>query len=355
MLSMRPAAGFSIRVVGTLLLAWVAAQICIALHTPLPWMIGPLLATSFASIRGAPTLSWNPFRDTGQWVIGTALGLYFTPQVTALLVSLWWAIGLGIVWALLLGLAFGRWLHWVHAPRMEGLDRATTYFAGPIGGASEMTLLAERAMARTDLVASAHSLRVLIVTVVVPFVMQFSGWHGLDVAPTFARQIDWQGLVLLALCTGAGAGVMKLMKRPNPWFLGPFLVATVLTMNEITLSGIPPWLSNTAQMVIGVSLGVRFTASFMHTAPRWLASVALATVVMIVVCAGFAEGLVWLTGLPLPTMILSTSPGGIAEMAITAKVLHLGVAVVSAFQVCRLVAILLLVQPIYYWMYIRKP
>ena len=83
----------------------------------------------------------------------------------------WWAIGLGIVWALLLGFAFGRWLHWVHAPRMEGLDRATTYFAGPIGGASEMTLLAERAMARTDLVASAHSLRVLIVTVVVPF-----GW-----------------------------------------------------------------------------------------------------------------------------------------------------------------------------------
>ncbi|MEY4341236.1 MAG: hypothetical protein RL541_740, partial [Pseudomonadota bacterium] len=200
-------------------------------------MIGPLLVTSFASMRGAPTLSWNPFRDAGQWVIGTALGLYFTPQVTALVVSLWWAIGLGIAWALLLGFAFGRWLHWVHAPRMEGLDRATTYFAGPIGGASEMTLLAERAMARTDLVASAHSLRVLIVTVVVPFVMQFSGWHGIDVAPTFARQLDWQGLALLALCTGIGAGVMKLLKRPNPWFLGPFLVALVLTMNEITLSG----------------------------------------------------------------------------------------------------------------------
>jgi uncharacterized membrane protein AbrB (regulator of aidB expression) len=35
--------------------------------------------------------------------------------------------------------------------------------------------------------------------------------------------------------------------------------------------------------------------------------------------------------------------------------LQLGVAVVSAFQVCRLVAILLMVQPIYYWLYIRKP
>ena len=34
-------------------------------------------------------------------------------------------------------------------------------------------------------------------------------------------------------------------------------------------------------------------------------------------------------------------------MAITAKVLQLGVPVVTAFQVCRLVAVLLLVEPLY--------
>jgi uncharacterized membrane protein AbrB (regulator of aidB expression) len=48
-------------------------------------------------------------------------------------------------------------------------------------------------------------------------------------------------------------------------------------------------------------------------------------------------------------MILGTSPGGIAEMAITAKVLQLGVPVVTAFQVCRLVAVLVLMEPIYRW------
>ena len=36
-----------------------------------------------------------------------------------------------------------------------------------------------------------------------------------------------------------------------------------------------------------------------------------------------------------------------AEMAITAKVLQLGVAVVTAFQVCRLGAVLLLAEAIY--------
>jgi membrane AbrB-like protein len=102
-------------------------------------------------------------------------------------------------------------------------------------------------------------------------------------------------------------------------------------------------------LLIGVSLGVRFSADFVHTAPRWLVSVALGTVGMIVVCAGMAVLLAWVTGLHWATLILGTSPGGIAEMAITAKVLQLGVPVVTAFQVCRLVAVLVLVEPLYRW------
>ena len=59
------------------------------------------------------------------------------------------------------------------------------------------------------------------------------------------------------------------------------------------------------------------------------------------------------TGLHWATLILGTSPGGIAEMAITAKVLQLGVPVVTAFQVCRLVAVLVLVEPLYRWGFLR--
>ena len=63
--------------------------------------------------------------------------------------------------------------------------------------------------------------------------------------------------------------------------------------------------------------------------------------------AAFAAGLHRLTALHPATLVLGTSPGGIAEMAITAKVLQLGVPVVTAFQVCRLVAVLLLAEPVY--------
>jgi len=87
---------YTFRVTLTLLLALGAAALCVALRTPLPWMIGPLVVTAVASMAGAPTESWAPLRNGGQWVIGAALGLYFTPQVMALVASLWWAILLAI-------------------------------------------------------------------------------------------------------------------------------------------------------------------------------------------------------------------------------------------------------------------
>ena len=349
---------FFVRVLGTLLLALAAAGLCVLLHAPLPWMIGPLLAVSIASILGRPTASFTPLRNGGQWVIGAALGLYFTPSVGALVVSVWWAIGLAIVWALALGWLFGQWLYRRHGAEMRGITgpamRATTYFAGAIGGASEMTLLAERAGARTDLVAAAHSLRLMVVTVTIPFAMQFSGLHGLDTLPPLIRDVRWGGLGLLAVATGVGALLMRASGRTNPWFIGPLLVAMGFTLTGTTLSAVPTWLSNAAQLVIAVSLGVRFSREFLYTAPRWLASVALGTVAMLVLCGAFAVLLAWGTGLHWATMVLGTSPGGIAEMAITAKVLQLGVPVVTAFQVCRLVAVLLIVGPLYSRLYARS-
>ena len=162
--------------VWTLALALAAALLAVRAHVPVPWMIGPLLTTALARLAGAPVHSSNALRNGGQWTIGAALGLYFTPQVTALVLGLWWAVMLAIVWALVLGAAFGWWLH-----RAQGASaaspaerRATAWFASLVGGASEMTLLAERAGARADLVAAAHSVRMTVVVLVLPFAMQWA-------------------------------------------------------------------------------------------------------------------------------------------------------------------------------------
>ncbi|MDB5861407.1 MAG: AbrB family transcriptional regulator [Ramlibacter sp.] len=341
-----------LRTAATLVLALAAALLCVWLRTPIPWMIGPLLATSIASICNAPTQSWPPLRNAAQWAIGTALGLYFTPQVTALVASLWWAIVLAIAWALGVGWLFGAWLHSRHAHDMNvgpREQRATSYFAGAIGGASEMTLLAEREGARGDLVAAAHSVRILIVTLLVPFAFTLTGLHGSDATLPGPRVIDPSGLALLGAACAAGGWLMKRTGRANPWFMGALAVAMVLTASGIELSAVPREISYAAQLLIGISLGVRFQRQFVRAAPGWLLGVAAGTLGMVVLCAAFALVLAWGTGLNLGTLILGTSPGGIAEMAITARALQLGVPVVTAFQVCRLVAVLVLVEPLYRW------
>ncbi len=327
-----------------------------------------MLATAACSLAGWPTRSADELRNAGQWVIGTALGLYFTPQVGELVLSLWWAIVLGIVWALALGYGFGLWLHHRHADQlMQGVDphhanavRATSYFSGAIGGASEMTLLAERAGARTDLVAAAHSLRLLLVVILLPFGMQWFQAHwGLHVNTALLpgpREAQWPGLLWLAMVTGGGALVMRWLKRTNPWFMGAMLVSMGMTLSGQQWSAVPKELSNAAQLVIGISLGVRFQKEFIRTAPQWMLSVLVGSLSMMLAAAGLGWVLAEATGLHPATMILGTAPGGIAEMAITAKVLELGVPVVTAFQVCRLVAVLMLVSPLYHrWVENQPP
>jgi len=250
------------------------------------------------------------------------------------------------VWALLLGAGFGAFLKWAN-PANAALDRPTLFFASAIGGASEMAVLAERHGGRLDLVASAHSLRVLIVVVAIPFGFQFAGLRGLDQLAPAPAQVHAAGLMLLAAATLAGAAAFARLRLPNAWVLGPLAVAMVLTASGVELSTLPSWATNAGQLFIGMALGSRFTPDFARAAPRWLAAVALGTVAMIAASAGFAWVVARVAGLHWSTVLLGTSPGGIAEMCITAKVMQLGVPVVTAFHVTRYVAVLVLTAPLY--------
>jgi membrane AbrB-like protein len=333
------------RVAATLAGAAVAGALAQALYSPLPWMIGPLLATALASSLGAPSAASHTLRNAGQWLIGTGLGLYFTPEVVAVVLRLAPAIALGVLWALLLGHGFYRFLDWTE--RTRPLKPGTAYFAAAIGGASEMALLAERNGAQVDRVAAAHSLRVLLIVVLIPFGYQALGVHGADLSAAAIHSVHPVGLAGLLAATAAGGAVMQWLKVPNPWVLGALAVCMVLTGSGVEWSALPRPLSQAAQVAIAVTLGVRFTPDSLRAAPRWLGAVAVGTLAMVAVSAGFAAALAWATGLHPATVLLATSPGGMAEMAITAQVLGLGVPVVTAFHVVRYAAVLVLTAPLW--------
>jgi len=332
------------RVALTLALALAGAWVCLRLHVPLPWMIGPLLVTAGCGLAGARPHASDWVRNAGLWMIGVALGLYFTPPVVAVLWQLAPAIAVGVLWALAIGYAFYRWLL-----RCNGGNRATAFFAAAIGGASEMALLAERHQGQVDRVAAAHSLRVLLVVVLIPVAYQLGGIHGTDATLPAVQEVRPAGLALLLAASAAGMALLWRLGTPNPWVLGALLSTLLLTASGFELSALPREASNAGQLAVGVALGSRFTPEFARAAPRWLASVAAGTLAMIGASAGFAWLLAQATGLHPATVLLGTSPGGIAEMCITAKVLQLGVPVVTAFHVVRYVAVLTLTAPIYQW------
>ncbi len=325
-----------------LLLGSAAALLCTWLRTPLPWMIGPLLATAAARMSRHDLRCPVQAREAGQWVIGTALGLYFTPPVLETLASYVGYIALGVLFAILLGIACG-WL----LRRLTGIDRSTAFFAMAVGGASEMATQAERHGAQIDRVAAAHSIRIMLVVLVIPFSFKFLGLHGLDPYLPGARAVNGGGLLVLVALTSICAYGLRRIRLPNAWVIGPLLMTIALTANHWDLSALPRWVIDAGQLLIGISLGTRFSPTFVHTAPRYLAGTILCALAAILAAAGFAAGLAMISGIPLPTAILATSPGGIAEMSLTAKNLQLGVPVVTAFHVTRMVALVLSVGPVF--------
>lgn len=331
---------------GALLLALIAATVCVWLDTPLPWMIGPLFATAIACMLGAPLEAPLEVRAAGQWAIGTALGLYFTAPVVAALVSYSGWIALGILFALVLGFGAGVLLH-----RLSGVDRCTSFFAMAVGGASEMAMQGERHGAAVDRVAASHSLRLMLVVGTIPFIVRWWSGHGLgpgiDLFVPGAAAVSYGPLLVLILLTCLGGLVFLRLDVPNAWVIGPLFVAIALTASGVHLSRLPEWMIAAGQLFIGISLGTRFTPGFAHTAPRFLAACAACTLVMMVLGAGFGAMLAALGGINPGTAILATSPGGIAEMSLTARVLHLGVPIVTAFHVSRMVAVVLLIGPLY--------
>ncbi len=331
------------RVVIGLATAFAGALLALWLSLPLPWMIGALLATAISKMAGSPAKAHKTFRNGGQWVIGTSLGLYFTPEMLRVIGLNLPYILAGTVFALGLG-ALGAYI----LRAWGGADFKTAWFASAIGGASEMSALAERYNARQDLVASAHSLRMLMVVVIIPFAFRALGIHGNDLSVLQTDTFyDAQGMLVLIVLTSAMGIFFQRVRLPNPWVLGPLLATALLTSNGLVLTYIPTEMTNLGQLFIGWFLGDKFTSDFFRRAPRYLSVVAISNSINIVLAFAFSYLLFLASGIPMPTLVLGTSPGGIAEMAITAKVLMLGAPIVTAFHVIRMVGVLLATAPLY--------
>src|SRR5438128_1837904 len=232
---------------------------------PLPWMIGSMLAMASVQMAGAGFEPLPGGRDAGMVVVGVTLGLYFTAPVVHEVATYWpWFVALGFA-----AIGFGTVSALVLA-RISGSDRATAYFGSMPGGASEMAIMGEDYGAAPDRVALAHSMRMLLVVTVFPIGITLAGFSATEEYRPVLVPFDATGLAIL-LAAGAAAGwLARKVRLPTAYMMGPLFVTIALTVGGVTLSSVPTWLTNAAQVLLGCALGARFERGFLATAPRFV-------------------------------------------------------------------------------------
>ncbi len=328
------------RALVTALVATTGGAVASLLHVPLAWMIGALIGTA--------ALAWNGRAEVPPWarpaalvLLGLGLGQTFSGPVLAALVASLPTIMIASALAILVGFAITPLF-----VRMAGTDAHTGFFSAVPGGVIVMAVLAQRAGASVPAVTLSQTLRVIVVVLLFPPLILLAAPHGDASAfntPRIALDPAW--LAALALAGTAAALVFRRFGLANPWMMGPCLLAITLSATGTLPSSVPMEIVNGAQIAMGATLGSRMTRSFLLSSKR-LAWVSLLSAFALSVLLGLlAVPVAWLGGLPLPAVELGMAPGGMPEMAVTAKAMDMAVPLVLSFHLTRTVFCNLFIGP----------
>ncbi|GEM_PF-431394 len=325
-------------VVLTYAVAAVAGYVAMRLSVPLPWMMGALLATGAQALSGRRPAVLPVGRRVGQMMIGIGVGLTFSRDAALAVLSNLPAMTAAALLTMAAGVGIAQLL-----ARMTGVDQLTAVMSSVPGGPADMANLAERYGGDPLTVALAQTFRIALIVTCIPPAMILAGITGnQDVGAEAAIPFAPVGLGILTIAAAGAIVVLTRLGLANAWFLGPLLLIGGLTASGVRLSGMPFELVAIAQVLLGVSLGTTFDRRFLMRSPRLLVATVVCSVLLLAGCGGIAALLSALTGLNLASLAVALAPGGLPEMVLTAKVLHLGVPMVTAFHVERVVLTLLL-------------
>lgn len=312
------------------------------LHLPLPWLTGPMAAAAALAALGGPTRQPPKVREVAQCLLGVVIGQGLTPAV--LVVAGQHLVAMMLGGLALVGIGFGlAWL--LH--RRAGLDPASAFFAAVPGGVAEMAVLSDRYAGKLTTVAVAQSIRVAFTVFFVPVGIMAADLHGAGGGDA----LFWHPDLPLALAAGLGSVALGFLldrvRAPNPWLFAGMGVGAVVAAAGLGDHFMPPPLVFSAQLVLGVALGARFSRAILRQMAGFLPVAALAALALLMASAAVGLALQGATRLGLGEMLLATAPGGAAEMALTAQATQHDVGLVTAFQVVRLLLVLALCQPLF--------
>lgn len=319
----------------------------------MPWLLGSLLinAVWVQLVPPATDDALQPPRlvVTGMIaVIGVMIGGAFTPELAASILG-WWPSVLGVVAFTLIG-QFGAFLIYRHLFRY---DPATAFFSASPGGFVENIAMGTEAGGDALSLTLLQFLRLVAIIFLLP--LGFSIWAGQAVGSaageTFgagADPADLRDYALMLAAAGGGYGLAYLARVPVPMILGPLIATAVLHLTGLLLTQPHGVVMIAAQIVIGASLGARFSGLKMRDIGKAGRAVAVIVVWFALLVAGLAYGLTLITGISLADYIMSLAPAGVIEMSLVALTLGANPVFVTTHHVMRILVTVLIVPLIYH-------
>ena len=326
--------------------ALVGVCIFTMLGLPLPWMLGPMLATILLKIKYPSKIffpvKWrNPFLIPLGYNIGSSITLTACYEIVAQIT--------GIVSSTAAILLISLLLAWC-TMKQTGISKPSAAIGNMPGGLTPMLLICE-SIPRADInvVAVLQSIRLITTIAVVPMLlMEGFGKTAIDKNIIAAANIEYVDVPIwmLIIVAISGALVAYKIKFPSAFFLGPIIATGIFSVYMGgNLQEVPRWLFALAQLCTGLYLGTCINPFQLKENKKLLPIALIGSLLLIISSLSIGFILSRIYGFSLATVFLATAPGGVTEMCITGMVLGENVSIILAYQLFRMM-VLCLVMPI---------
>jgi membrane AbrB-like protein len=310
---------------------------------PLPFILGPMAAAAVVANGLALMRCGKRMRRGGQLFVGASAGAVIGADGVAEMVRLLPMMLGAAVASIAAGLLVA-----VPMARVAGIDRASAALACLPAGMAEMATLARELGCDEQAVALIHTLRVVMVMILVPLWLGATGGVALPVAAS-GTPLDIlfiAGLVAVSFVLALALGAARL-RITNPWIIVPMLLSLGLVAGGVEVPPVPGPVLVAAQIAIGTSQALRFRLDQMRQFPRIAAAGVVSGLVLMGVAFFALTPLVKaVAGIDRASVVLAVAPGGLGEMIAAATSLGLLAASVAGFQLTRSILTNLVMPPI---------
>lgn len=333
-LSSLPWRSGSMRWAGLITLSAVISGLFLLLHLTAGMMLGPMIAGIIMSIRNRGVAIKPIFFTLAQAILACVVVNSLTMSVLHHILSHWILVLFSVLSVILVSFGTGAALAWF------GIMPGTTALWGTSpGAASTMVMLCGSFGADTRLTAFMLYFRVIMVAVATSLVswIVIKTNHDVGIPPLIQGDL-LPTLLLIAVCTLIG---LKL-RMPAAALLLTILAGAAAQLSGTLQISAPFWLRIPAYLIIGWSIGLRFTAPVLRYALRSIPAVMLSSLTLIAICALLAFPVAHFAKIDLLSAYLATSPGGLDTIIVISANIPIALPFIIAMQTARMIAVITL-------------